>query len=155
MKCVSGTKWLCSLALLFLPSVPVFASDAGDAFARVQATVDAFDQGKDISVVTRFFQSSVTIVDDTPPFLFRGPTAVKDWEKAYAESEGQDPRKAFLNLLPPTAVEVQGKEAYVAVPANWKDASGGQNSVSHGVITVVLDKEGPDWRIASWIWTPR
>jgi hypothetical protein len=155
MKCGSGTKWLCVLALLFLPSCPVLASDAGDAFARVQATVDAFNQGKGISVATRFFQSSVTIVDDTPPFLFRGPTAARDWEKAYAESEGQDPAKASLNLLPPTTVDVQGKQAYVAVPANWNVNSGGENSVSHGVITVVLDKDGTDWRIASWIWTPR
>jgi hypothetical protein len=135
---------------------PARADEASDVIARVQATVDAWNKG-DAAAAKAYFRPTVTIVDNTPPYLFRGPHAVDDWATAYSHDGpvGHDLTKTSLHLSPWQTLEVNAQQAYVAIPAEWKIEVNGHTVVSHGVITVVLEKIALEWWIAAWIWTPR
>jgi hypothetical protein len=102
------------------------------------------------------FDSSLTVVDDTPPYIFQGPNAIADWITAYRESQpkqSKDP-KTSLRLLEPKTFEINNAHAYLALPAEWSLRLNGQTTISHGVITATLDRQNEDWRIHTWIWTP-
>jgi hypothetical protein len=152
-RCV---RILCLAAICLLArAAPTLADDTSSVFARVQAAVDAWNKGGS-AAASAYFRPTLTIVDNTPPYLFRGPHAMDDWAKAYSHDGpvGHDLTKATLHLLTWQTVEVSAQQAYVAVPAAWKIEVNGNIVVSHGVITVVLEKIDSEWWIAAWIWTP-
>jgi hypothetical protein len=129
---------------------PVLASDKADVLARIQSTVDAWTRGEPLA------NPPQTIIDNLPPYRFRGPTAATDWGKAYADStNSKKVTNVSLKLLSPKTVEVSGMHAYAVVPGEWSFNENGKGVVEHGVITVVLDKIDQNWQIAVWIWTPR
>ncbi|MEJ0095816.1 MAG: hypothetical protein WDN46_21135 [Methylocella sp.] len=121
----------------------------------IHGVADAWDHGNIPGAA--FFEPSLTIVDDTPPYLFQGRNAVANWIKAYrdAQPKGSEGAKASLHFLEPQTVEIKGARAYVAVPGEWTVEQNGQSNVSHGIITVILDRARQNWRIATWVWTPR
>lgn len=124
-------------------------------FSVLQAVADAWNQGNTLPSAS--FEAALTIVDDTPPYLFQGPDAVADWIEAYRKDQprSSDDSKTSLHFLPPRAIEINGARAYVAVPSEWAVEQDRRTNVLHGTVTVVLDRVGEDWRIATWVWTPR
>lgn len=121
----------------------------------MQAVADAWNQGN--IPASSYFEPSLTVVDNTSPYLFQGPDAVTDWIRAYRNDQpkGREDAKTSLRLLQPKTVEIKGARAYIAVPADWTVRQNGQSKVSHGMITATLDRSDQDWRIGAWIWTPR
>jgi hypothetical protein len=121
----------------------------------MQGVANAWNHGN-IPAATDF-EPSLTVVDDTPPYLFQGPNAITDWIEAYRQEQPKDEKesKTSLHFLKPLTVEISGERAYVAVPGEWAVDQGGQTKVSHGIITVVLNRKSQNWRIATWVWTPR
>jgi hypothetical protein len=123
--------------------------------AVMQGVADAWNRGRILR--TGYFDYSLTVIGDTPPYIFQGPHAVENWIEAYRNyrpKESED-AKPSLHLLQPQSVEIKGEYAYVAMPGDWTVEQNGQSNVSHGMITTVLDRTGPDWHVAAWVWTPR
>lgn len=131
------------------------ASEQDDVLSALQAVAGAWNQGH--MPAASNFEPSLTVVDNTPPYLFQGPDAVADWIKAYRDRQpkGTEDSKTSLHFLNPETVEITGARAYVAIPADWQVELHGKTDVSHGIITAVLRRAGKHWRIATWVWTPR
>ena len=156
------------IAAACLVSVSLFGTDVSHAaeqdkteqekaavFSVLQAIANTWNDGH---VIARsYFESSPTIIDNTPPYRFQGPHAVEDWIEAYRNSrpKGSEDAKTSLHLLQPQSVEIKSTHAYIAVPADWRVEQNGQSEVSHGMITAILDEEDQHWRVAAWVWTPR
>ncbi len=124
-------------------------------FSVLQAIANTWNDGHVLD--KSYFQSSLTVIDNTSPYRFQGPHAVEDWIEAYRNSrpKGSEDAKTSLHLLQPQSVEIKSTHAYIAVPADWSVEQNGQSEVSHGMITAILDEEDQHWRIAAWVWTPR
>lgn len=118
----------------------------------MQAVVDAWNKPR-----TSHFDPGLTIVDNTPPYLFQGKDAQEKWVKAYEASQASSvaPSQTSLRLLAPLTTEVTGGVAYIALPAEWAITRNGHSDVLQGVVTATMTKSPSGWRITAWIWTPR
>jgi hypothetical protein len=145
------------LAILLAAAQPAHTAEPEQSrvLSVMQAIADAWNRGG--MPASSYFEPSLTVVDDTPPYLFQGPNAVADWIAAYRSEQPKSSKnaKTTLRLLQPTNVEITGARAFVAVPADWTAEQDGKRDVEHGVITATLDRPDRDWRIAAWVWTPR
>jgi hypothetical protein len=121
----------------------------------MRSVAGAWNEGR--TPPSSYFESSLTVVDNTPPYVFQGPDAVEDWIKAYRESQpkGTEGAKTSLHLQQPKALAINSGHAYVAIPAEWTVRLNGQSDVSYGMITATLNRRDQDWRIGTWTWTPR
>jgi hypothetical protein len=149
------------LALAVLLAKPCMAAEAteqekGQVLAVLQSVAEEWSKTQ-VMPSTSHFEAALTIVDNTPPYLFQGPEAVQRWLRAYRETQPPAATKAktSLQFLEPRTVEIEGARAYVAVPAEWTVALDGRRDVSHGVVTATLNRSSEGWRIAAWIWTPQ
>lgn len=129
-------------------------TDTDQPLSVMQAVVDDWNSGRHS---TGYFEPSLTIVDDTPPYLFQGPDAPTKWMEAYRRNQSHvyEGTQTVLHLLQPKLLATEGSHAYIAVPAEWiisKDETTGK--ILRGVITAILQKTNQEWRIAAWIWTP-
>jgi hypothetical protein len=99
-------------------------------------------------ISTSHFEAALTIIDNTPPYLFQGPEAVQNWLKAYRDNQPPAANKAktSLRFLEPRTVEIEGARAYIAVPAEWTVTLDGRSDVSHGVVTATLNRSSEGWR---------
>jgi hypothetical protein len=145
------------LSSFLVTRVPVQAAEREKerVLSVMQAVANAWNQGN--IPASSYFEPSLTVVDNTSPYLFQGPDAVADWIKAYRNDQpkGSEDAKTSLHLLRPKTVEIRGARAYIAVPGDWTVRQYGQSKISHGVITAILHRLDQDWRISAWIWTPR
>jgi SnoaL-like domain len=110
----------------------------------------------DTEAATRNLSPSIVITDSTAPYLFRGPTAVSDWMKAFAaDAKANDITDPWETLGEPTEVEVNGPHAYIAVPTVYGFKQHGQPVRVDSTVTVALEKSGKNWSFVSWTWSKR
>ena len=121
----------------------------------MQTVADAWNSGKGIA--RDCFESSLTIVDNTPPYLFEGPRAMDDWVEAYRNGQPKETRdaKTTLQFSPPRSVKIKDSHAYIAVPADWSVEHDGHSDVAHGIVTASLTNRDQHWRISAWTWSPQ
>jgi hypothetical protein len=154
-KILLASAVLLAMPFMALTKAATNDQEKGQVLAALQSVADEWNKTQVIS--TYHFESALTIVDNTPPYLFQGPDAVKNWFKAYRDSQPQAATSAKMSLrfLEPQTVEIEGDHAYIAAPAEWTVALDGRSDISHGVVTATLNRASQGWRIAAWIWTPR
>jgi hypothetical protein len=101
-----------------------------------------------------YLMPSLVILDDLPPFHFRGPNAPSDWGNAFgAKAEEDEITEPEMKLLDATYVNVRGNHAYAVVPAIYSFKERNEPIQPDCIITAVLEKTNGNWRIASWVWT--
>ena len=121
----------------------------------MQTVADTWNSGKGIA--RDCFDSSLTIVDNTPPYLFEGPRAMDDWVEAYRNGQPKETRdaKTTLQFSPPRSVKIKSEHAYISVPADWSVEHDGHSDVAHGIVTASLTNRDQHWRISAWTWSPQ
>jgi hypothetical protein len=96
------------------------------------------------------------IVDEIPPYHWRGAQAVAGWFHdfaAYAKGlKMSEPRLAFGER---PRIEITGDHAYVAAPAVFSFKSAGSPVSEPGTLTLSLARAGAAWRIEAWAWNRR
>jgi ketosteroid isomerase-like protein len=135
-----------------LAAAPASASDKSDVLAAAKAYDDAINKG-DGAAQAAACAPGATIVDDFPPYFWPGPTACADWFASAGASAAQAGLTDLAVLLGrPRQVTVVGDRAYVVAPSRFSYKAHGKPTVEAGVWTMVLQKIGADWKIASWAW---
>jgi hypothetical protein len=120
----------------------------------MQQTIDAANKNIDAAVVSNFMPS-VVLVDDLPPYVFRGPAAdaISDWSKAYGtDSEKNEITDFSMKLLKPRRVAVSGDRAYIILPAIYSFKQRLKPTQTRGIITATLERVNKKWLIATWSW---
>jgi hypothetical protein len=93
--------------------------EKGQVLAVLQLLADEWNKTQ--VAPTSYFQADLTIVGNTPLYLFQGPEALQNWLKAYGDGQPPAVAKAKISarFLEPRTVEIEGAHAYIAIPGEW------------------------------------
>ena len=123
--------------------------------APINKFLDAFNKG-DVAgaAAAHIAAADLVILDEVPPFYWRGPKAVESWATdldADAKKRGITEPKVTLKAA--TRSETNGTMAYVVVPATYTFTEKGAAMSEAAQMTFVLKKEASGWLIQGWTWT--
>jgi hypothetical protein len=123
--------------------------------APITKFIDAFNKGDMAgAAATHASEADLVIVDEVPPFLWRGAQALKTWAgdlEAYAKNHGMTDQKVTLSAA--ARVESNGSDAYVVVPAVFSFTHDGVAWRESAHMTFALKKGAAGWLIHGWTWT--
>jgi hypothetical protein len=123
--------------------------------APIKKFIDSFNKGDTAgAAATHAADADLTITDEVPPFLWRGPQAFKEWSTALdADAKKRGMTEPVVTLKAPTRTETDGNQAYVVVPAVFTFKERGVAMREAAQMTFVLQKGAAGWLIHGWTWT--
>lgn len=122
--------------------------------APITKFIAAFNKGDMAgAAATHMSGADLVIVDEVPPFAWRGADALKAWGAALeAESKKLGLTNQKVTLSPATRAEVSGNDAYVVVPAVYSFTKKDVAKRENAHMTFVLKKGSTGWLIHGWTW---
>ena len=124
------------------------ASDREDVMAVVNLWNDT-DPAKSISSCA----DDASVIDDFPPFEWRGSGACANWSKAFDGFARQNGITDPIGTIgKPKRFVVNGDRAYVVVPATFGYTMKGKPVKLTAIATFSLHKTASGWRITAWSW---
>jgi ketosteroid isomerase-like protein len=146
----------CAALFWFAVAAPVSAQTAGaELMAPIQKFIDSFNKGDAAAAAaTHAAGADLTIIDEVPPYLWRGSKAFSAWN-ADLESDAKKNgiTEPMVTLSASTRTETNGDQAYVVVPAVYTFKQGGKAMREAAQMTFVLRKGASGWLIHGWTWT--
>jgi hypothetical protein len=146
-------------AILFVlagvgPAVQAQTTDP-QMMAPINKFIDAFNKGDVAGAAeTHASEADLAIIDEVPPFLWRGAEAFKAWAADLdrdAKKQGiTDPK---VSIAAATRVEMDGDAGYVVVPAVYTFKQAGVAMREVAQMTFTLKKGTAGWLIHGWTWT--
>jgi ketosteroid isomerase-like protein len=114
----------------------------------IQAGFDAMNRG-DANAFTNVYDRSAIIVDDTPPFVWSAPNALKGWQASDAKWVKEN-RVSSVNcsLRKTVRNEVVGDRAYFIGNGGCTVVMKGVRNLQDGTWTFVMVKRPQGWRAA-------
>lgn len=146
-------KILIALVLAIAAAAPCAASDQTDALAAVTQFIEGFNKG-DVPSALAACADDCAIIDEFPPYEWRGSGACGQWAKDYdadAKKNGVTEPKVVMGKA--RHVDVAADRAYVVVPTTYVYKLKGKAVRERGsTLTVSLKKTDAGWRITGWTW---
>ena len=140
------------LCLAALPSVVRAANPQIEATAH--QFIDAFNKGDARSAAATHLASGVTIIDEAPPFMWRGPKAFGTWAGDLAKNDkATGVSNEAVSLGKATREVVSGQNAYVIFDATYSFRQKGVAMHEPAQMTFAMKKVGSGWKISGWTWT--
>lgn len=123
--------------------------------APIQKFIDTFNKGDSAgAAATHAAGADLTIIDEVPPFVWRGPKAFQDWSAALdGASKQAGISDQVVTISPPSRTESNADSAYVIVPAVYTYKEKGVAMRERAQMTFVLKKGATGWLIHGWTWT--
>jgi ketosteroid isomerase-like protein len=124
--------------------------------APIQKFIDSFNKGDSAAAAaTHAAGADLTIIDEVPPYVWRGPKAFQAWS---ADLDGDAKKRGItdpvVTISAATRVEMNGDQAYVVVPAVYTFKERGVAMREAAQMTVALRKSADGgWLIHGWTWT--
>lgn len=148
-------KHLALAALACLCIAPAAQAQTTDpqVMAPITKFMETFNKG-DVAGAAATHAGDVVIVDEVPPFEWRGQGAFQGWAgdlAAYDKKNGISDEHVAIGKA--TRTEVDGDRAYVIAPAVYTYKQGGAAMRASAQMTFALKKESAGWLIQSWTWT--
>ncbi len=129
-----------------------FASEQTDVLNTVHQLVDSINKNDFKAAQTKCAAHSF-IIDEFPPYLWRGDAACVDWlndADAFGKKNGITNPKMTLGFGP--HIDVVGDRAYVVVPVTFTYRKDGKRTTERGLWTMVLEKHESNWLVAGTAW---
>lgn len=121
--------------------------------AAVLALVNAVNAG-DFGAAAAAFTDAPTIIEDIPPYIWRGGNAPSDWLSAMGANAARlNVQSILMTLEQPTRVDVVDDVAYAVFPGQLSLVAGDANLVADGTLTLTLQSTGGRWLIDSLVWS--
>jgi hypothetical protein len=123
--------------------------------APIQKFIDSFNKGDATgAAATHAAEADLAIVDEVPPYLWRGSKAFQSWA-ADLESDAKKNgiTDQMVTISAPTRTESSGDSAYVVVPSVYSFKERGVAMGEAAQMTFVLKKGAGGWLIHAWTWT--
>ena len=97
--------------------------------------------------------ANATVVDEFPPYSWRGPDACVRWATAFKAFIAQAKLTSFQTTIAPNPfVDVSGNHAYLVAQVTFTAMMAGKRVPDVGTWTFVLVKSGTGWKITSLAW---
>lgn len=126
------------------------AADGPPPIATVQRFLDAFNKG-DLKAAEATHATEVTIVDEIPPYHWKGREAFKAWLADLTEDgmahEVTDGNMKLGNTI---REETKGDAAYVVVATEYSFKEKGTPMRAPAQMTFALKQDKGLWRIVAW-----
>ncbi|MDB5481162.1 MAG: hypothetical protein JWO83_2215 [Caulobacteraceae bacterium] len=138
---------------LALGSMALAATPRAELTAPITTFIDAFDKG-DSKTAAATHMADVTIIDEAPPYIWRGPTAFASWAHDLSADDaktGVAGEKVTLGDVLRT--ETDGRHAYVVMAVVYSFTDHGKPMHEPARMTFALRKGADGWKIAGWTWT--
>ena len=123
--------------------------------APITKFITSFNKGDMAgAAATHMSDADLVIIDEVPPFMWRGADALKSWAAdltADAKKAGMTEQKVTLGRA--TRAEVIGNDAYVVVPAVYSFEQGGVAKRESAHMTFAMKKAPSGWLIHGWTWS--
>jgi ketosteroid isomerase-like protein len=142
------------VCLLVGAGARVQAQDA-QVMAPIKQFMDAFNKGDmAAAAATHTADADLAIIDEVPPYAWRGAQAFKAWSTALdADAKKRGMTEPSVTISAPTRTEMDGDQAYVVVPAVFAFKEKGVPMKESAQMTFVLKKGAKGWLIHAWTWT--
>jgi hypothetical protein len=123
--------------------------------APIQKFIDSFNKGDSVGASsTHAASADLVIIDEVPPFVWRGAKAFEEWSTALdRESKQGGITDQMVTISAPTRTESSADSAYVIVPAVYTYKEKGVAMREAAQMTFVLKKGPTGWLIHGWTWT--
>ena len=144
------------IALIALvPVAPASAQTDAELMAPIQKFIDSFNKGDvPAAAATHAAGADLTITDEVPPYVWRGPTAFMAWAADLdADAKKNGITEPIVTVSKPTRIERSGDQAYVVVPTVYTFKLKGAAMREAAQMTVVLRRGASGWLIHGWTWT--
>lgn len=151
----------CSAVLMLLLGAAGAAS-AADAkppapsaamMAPVQRLVDFMTKLPPGEHTDAFVQHGLTIVENFPPYLFRGAGAAADWERGFRKHASDDDyTELAVQFEPARDFSVTGNRAYFCLPTKWTGRTHGRPFEEHGAWAFVVERGADGWHVLGYGW---
>lgn len=142
------------VAGLPLVAAQAAATDSAPVLAVVKHWKDSFNKG-DIKAAVASCAADAIVIDEVPPFSWRGEAACQHWVDAVGASFQQDKiSNVVMSTGKPWRATVVGDNAYFVAPAKLKFLADGKPGTETGsVITISLEKVSGEWKISGIAWS--
>ena len=123
--------------------------------APIQKFIDSFNKGDSAgAMATHAAGADLVIIDEVPPFIWRGTKAFQAWSAALdSVSKQAGITDQMVTISAPTRTESSGDSAYVIVPAVYTYKEKGVAMREAAQMTFALKKGTSGWLIHGWTWT--
>ena len=123
--------------------------------APIQKFIDSFNKGDAPgAAATHAPTAELAIVDEVPPYAWRGPQAFQTWTADLdSDSKKNGITDQMVTISAATRVETDGTHAYVVVPAVYTFKAKGVAMREAAQMTFALKKGSGGWLIHAWAWT--
>lgn len=138
--------------VLTLCAVAADASDRTDVVSAVNRLVTAFNNG-DTQAFIASCAAETSIVDEIPPHEWHGAGGCAKWVADYGLFvEHEQIADAVTTVGTPRRVVINGKDAYVVLPATCTYRQAGKSVRENVIVTVTLHSGSEGWRLTGWTW---
>jgi ketosteroid isomerase-like protein len=139
----------------FALAAPASAQTDAELMAPIQKFVDSFNKGDTATAAATYAAGAdLTITDEVPPYVWRGPKAFQSWgADLEADAKKNGITEPMVTVSAPTRIERNGDQAYVVVPAVYSFKQRGTSMRETAQLTVVLKKSANGWLMQGWTWT--
>lgn len=146
---------LAAIALFPLSVAPASAQTDAELMAPIQKFIDSFNKGDAAgAAATHAAGADLTIIDEVPPYLWRGPKAFQTWSADLdSDAKKNGITEPMVTLSAPTRIERNVDQAYVVVPAVYTFHQKAAAMRESAQMTFVLRKGASGWLIHGWTWT--
>jgi hypothetical protein len=129
-------------------------SDA-QLIAPIQKFIDSFNKGDIASAATTHAaEADLVIIDEVPPFLWRGARAFQQWSTDLDnDAKKRGITDQMVKIGAATRTETSGDQAYVVMPAVYSFKERGVAMRETAQMTFALRKGPGGWLIHGWTWT--
>lgn len=139
----------------FALAAPASAQTDAELMAPIQKFMDSFNKGDSAgAAATHAAGADLTIIDEIPPYLWRGPKAFQAWSADLdSDAKKNGMTEPMVTISAPTRIERSVDQAYVIVPAVFTFKQKGAAMREAAQMTFVLRKAASGWLIHGWTWT--
>jgi hypothetical protein len=141
-----------AILLLSTPAVAQPQPPADDPMATIAGFVSAFNGG-DPGGIASAHAENITIIDEVPPFIWRGRQALSHW---LASLSAEDARRGVSGgAVALGAVRrrlVSGDRAYIVLDVIYRYRLQGAATIEPAVMSFALQRSIGGWKISGWTW---
>jgi ketosteroid isomerase-like protein len=133
-----------------MAATTALAADGPPAIATVQRFLEAFNKG-DLKAAEATHATEVAIVDEIPPYHWKGREAFKGWLADLTEHDmAHEVTDGSMKLGATIREETSGDAAYVVVATEYGFKEKGTSMRAPAQMTFALKKDKGLWRIVGW-----
>lgn len=107
------------------------------------------------SLLSKLYANDATVVDELPPFLWRGAGAGVAWWRAVEAFTKTKHERIKLVDVRVSEFQSSATDAYLIQPMTIIEMGNGKPGSESGTMTYTFHKSGGDWLISSQVWTTK